>query len=184
MCGFPLTRSDRHRRRRQRYRHCYVVPRSTSTSSPFYSIPRSNGSRGVPSGILLTTHNIPTLPLCAARLCIYVFIYISVHTYSYEHIYLYTHLHLYVYKVVVPRVSATSPPRFPLLRYWHIASLFPPPFSLVTTHPYLPYHRSGLEVNSKYVCVCVRARARTNVYNRVLPGTCFSPRFIRIYKHE
>lgn len=178
MCGFPLTRSDRRRRRRQRYRHCCVVPRSTSTSSPFYTIPRSNGSRGVPSGILLTTHNIPTLPLCAARL--YVYTYTSVynlHLYTLTH----TNVYIYTYTCIYIRIHSRRPPRLS-----HVATKVPfiallayrvplpsPPFSLDATHPYPPFHRSGLEVNSNCVCVCAYQCLQSGS-----PGHLFSPRCI------
>lgn len=53
MCGFPLTRSDR----RRRHRHCCVLsPAPPLPHRPSLPFLRSNGSRGVPSGILLTTH--------------------------------------------------------------------------------------------------------------------------------
>lgn len=57
---------------------------------------------------------------CAPRFCI-VYIYIRSNTHMHARI-------IYVSKYSVsscsvPRVSATSAPRFPLLRYWHIASL-------------------------------------------------------------
>lgn len=85
----PLTLSDRLHRR------CCVVLRST-TATPSTPFPRSNGSRGVPSGILLTTHIIFPRCRCAPRIstcilciheCVYIYTYIHIHVY----IYLYTH---------------------------------------------------------------------------------------------
>lgn len=106
-------------------------------SPPPPPFPRSNGSRGVPGGILLTTHihslNIPTLPMCAV--CQYIYKYTNIHIYIYTLYYTIVHTHTVVYSRV-PRVSATSaPPRFPLLRYWHIPLSSHQGFS---TRPYPP----------------------------------------------
>lgn len=172
MCGFPLTRTVRH----HIHRHCCVVLRPATRWSTTTAVPRSNGSRGVPSGILLTTHtHIYTIfPCCRCAPRVYI------HTQVYIH-----RIH-YTLVVVVPRVSATSSaPRFPLLRYWHIASLSFPPLHSTLFYTTRPILRSRLRVHCKCTCVFVCALAclcvfcvcshygvYTNVYNRVLPGTC------------
>jgi len=108
MCGFPLTRSYRHNLRiatalRQAVRVLLSPALSSTTSPPITTVPRSNGSRGVPSGILLTTHThththiIPTLPLCTK------------HRHTHKHIFIYTHEcvhHYIVVVVVVPHPSS------------------------------------------------------------------------------
>lgn len=71
----------------------------------------------------------------------------------------------------VPRVSATSAPRFPLLRYWHIAASLS---SSASRRPNTVVHRrprsapTAARVLGRGDSSHARVRA-TNVYNRVLP---------------
>lgn len=148
MCGFPLTRSGR------RHRRCCVVPRSTTTRHPTTPFPRSNGSRGVPSGILLTTHSIPTLPLCTRA-------FLYVHSYE-VCLYIYIHSH-----IRPPRLGhvGTKVPFIALLAY-RVSPLLTKSHNFVFRRPSNPLLLSFQTMSP--LCVCTF----TNVYNRVLPGTC------------
>jgi len=152
------------------HRRRYVLV-TVLSYTPF---PRSNGSRGVPSGILLTTNTHIIFPRCRCA-PLYIFIYYYIHL-----IHMIIHLHamyitlLYTRRSRPPRLGHvdTKVPFIALLTYWHIASLsFAPspgpsarPSSLgrpppATPLPYLSRSRSAGPL---------RNNSTMTVYNRVL----------------
>lgn len=93
MCGFPLTRSRRHAASTAAppsHRHgrlcvcCYTRHCPPPPHRPPLPFPRSNGSRGVPSGILLTTythtHTLSPRCRCAQNTLAHIYTCIYIHT--------------------------------------------------------------------------------------------------------
>lgn len=206
MCGFPLTRSRRHAASTAAppsHRHgrlcvcCYPRHCPPPPHRPSLPFPRSNGSRGVPSGILLTTfthtHTLSPRCRCAQNTLTHIYICIYIHTCVRASLYSRRPLPL----PLTPRhghVVGTKVPCIALLAYRVVPLPSASRHTHTHTHRSTPPHthivvvaaatrarpRPSGATGPPALVRATRARARTqtaNVYNRVLPGTCSPPRF-------
>lgn len=175
MCGFPLTRSDR---RRHRHHHCCVILRPAIRRSTTTTIPPVKRVTRSPQRNL--THNTHTNAQ-----------YSHVADVRRTFIHIHTHIKTHAYKFI-HRIIYSSPASRPRRR--HQGSLYcvigisrpsshrptvvccPPP---VPTFSVLDYESTVTKCMSVcvyeldvYAYLCAVTTVYTNVYNRVLPGTC------------